>query len=229
MRSDLEYAGVNLDRRKICLGLAFAAAVGVGAARQPDTPVNYLGKKKLDDVVPKAVGPWQFVTASGLIVPPDDQLADLTYSNVLTRVYADGNNPSLMFLVAQSDGQTGVIQVHRPEACYPAMGFTLSPIIQRRVSTQNGSFVANELTATADDRQEHILYWTRVGDHMPVSWAEQRLVIARDNIAGLIPDAALVRVSMVSTNRAEAIAVMEQFIRTLLQTMQPAARRVLVA
>lgn len=218
----------NLDRRKVLLGLAFASATGLAAMRLPAEPVNYLGKRKLENIVPKRIGNWEFVTASGLVVPPEDQLSKMTYSQLLTRVYSDGVNPPIMFLVAQSAGQTGILQVHRPEACYPAGGYRLSSIEPRTVSLPSGDFVANELTATAADRTEQIIYWTRIGDHLPPSWSQQRLVVAMDNLKGLIPDAVLVRVSMVTQDKAMALELMEGFIRQLVTNLPPVSQKVFV-
>ena len=118
----------NVDRRKLLMGLGFLAAAGTAAARMPNIPVDYLGKRKLEDIVPKAFGKWRFQSASGLVVPTEDQLANAIYSQLLTRVYTAGDNGLVMLLIAQSAAQNGIVQIHRPEVCYPAGGFELSPI-----------------------------------------------------------------------------------------------------
>ena len=120
------------------------------------------------------------------------------------------------------------IQIHRPEVCYPATGFTLSPIRPYSIDLANRSIVANSLEAVNGQRDEDILYWTRIGDHLPSSWAEQRLAVARDNLNRKVPDAALVRLSTVGMERNAAEAMLGQFARTMLGSMTPSARRVLV-
>ena len=65
----------KVDRRKFVLGLLFCSAAGIAAWRQPNVHLDYLGAKKLEDLVPKTIGKWKFVAASGLVVPPDDQLS----------------------------------------------------------------------------------------------------------------------------------------------------------
>ena len=62
------------DRRKFLLGAAFVAAAGVALWRQPKIKLDYLGSRKLEGLVPKTIGPWSFVTASGLVVPPEDHV-----------------------------------------------------------------------------------------------------------------------------------------------------------
>lgn len=216
-----------VDRRKFLLGGSFAAVAAVAALRQPTTRIDYLGSRKLENIVPKKVGPWEFQGSSGLVIPPEDQLSSLLYSQMLTRVYTSDMG-NIMLLIAQSAGQTGVLQVHRPEVCYPAGGYKLSPVAPAAVPLPGGQLVTNTLTATADTRNEQILYWTRIGNHLPVSWAQQRVAVATDNLKGYIPDAVLVRVSVVEKNKEQAFKMMALFTQQLLEAMPDNARRVLV-
>ena len=218
----------TLDRRSLSLGLLFCGAAGLAAARRPNIKLDYLGKGSLDGLVPKQIGQWKFVTSSGLVVPPEDQLANMLYSQLLTRVYSNGRSAPIMLLVAQSSGQTGLLQVHRPEVCYPAGGYQLTPVTRRDLNVGAAILPANQLSATADGRTEHILYWTRIGNHLPASWAEQRLAVATDNLRRVVPDAVLVRVSTVRHDQAGAMAEMSDFIKALLASLAPSQRRVLM-
>src|SRR5438270_2885625 len=174
-----------------------ATAAAVAAARKPNIRLDYLGPHKLEDVVPKRIGQWEFVTNSGLVVPPEDQLRSVLYSDLLTRVYSDGRN-SIMLLIAYSADETGFLQVHRPEFCYTAAGYRLFDFAHHAIPLQDSrSFTANSLTAERDASTEKLVYWARIGNHIPLSWAQQKLVFAEDNLRRLIPDAALVRVSTV--------------------------------
>ena len=62
--ADADPPGFNLTRRKFALGLALAGAAGVAAARQPNVRIDYLGKNKLDKVLPEKIGRWNFVSSS---------------------------------------------------------------------------------------------------------------------------------------------------------------------
>ena len=218
----------QVDRRKVLLGLLFCSAAGLAAARQPNKHLDFLGKDKLDALVPKTIGPWKFVAASGLVVPPDDQLSRALYSNLLTRVYADGQNPPVMLLVAQSGSQTGVLQIHRPETCYTAGGYHISAVTPQPIRV--GSFIvpANSMNASADGFIEHVIYWTRVGDRMPASWRQQRLAVAEQNIRGIIPDAILIRVSTVTDDANSARATLQAFVRALVGSLPPNRRDVFI-
>jgi EpsI family protein len=226
---DDRFAAAELDRRKVLLGLVFGSAAAVAALRLPSKRLDYLGRQKLDDLVPKTIGPWKFVTASGLVVPPEDQLSRTLYSQLLTRVYADGDNPPVMLLIAQAAGQTGILQVHRPETCYPASGYQISPVTQHDVPLGASTLRTNTLRATNEGTTESMIYWTRVGDRIPTSWRQQKLDVAEDNLRGIIPDAVLVRISTVNSDEAAAQATLDAFAKSLIGSVAPARRSVLIA
>jgi EpsI family protein len=218
-----------LSRREVVLGLSMAGAAGLVAARRPDIAVNHLGSHKLDKILPNVIGRWNFVSTSGLIVPPSDQLAYAVYTQTITRVYDDGQR-QIMLLIAYSANQTGFLQVHRPEFCYTAAGFALSDFKLHDIQLDPAKSIrVNTLTAMREGSGEKLLYWTRIGDHIPTSWAGQRLSVAEDNLKRLIPDAALIRVSTPLEDEAGAVATMEEFVREMLAATAPQFRQAFVA
>lgn len=218
-----------MSRREVVTGLAMASAAALAAARKPDVRIDYLGTNNLDRVLPKQVGRWKFVSSSGLVVPPKDQLALALYAQTITRVYDDGTTP-IMLLVAYSASQNGFLQVHRPEFCYTAAGFQLSDFARHEVRLSNdNSFKVNTLSANREGGGEKLLYWTRIGNHIPLSWAEQKLVFAEDNLNKLIPDSILVRVSTPLGYEHSSIETLDQFVRQMIDATAPQFRRVLVA
>jgi len=224
-----DFAEPRLNRRKCLLGLAFAATAGIAAWRQPRTRLDYLGQLKLEDLVPKKIGAWNFVAASGLVVPPQDQLLAAIYSQLLTRVYWDGQNSPIMLLLAESGSQTGFLQIHRPEFCYTASGYQISESTSHPIRLDNKTIPASTIDATTGGPVERVVYWTRIGDRMPTSWKEQRLAVAEQNLEGIVPDAILVRVSTVSSDGPAARAAIDRFVRSMLQAISPQMRHVFVA
>ena len=219
----------QIDRRKMLVGLLFCSVAGIAAWRRPDEHLDYLGHQTLENLVPKTLGPWKFVAASGLVVPPDDQLAQATYSQMLTRVYSDGVNALIMLLIAQSGSQSGVLQIHRPETCYTASGFSISPVTPRRIPLGSTTLPANAMDATSEGYTEHIIYWTRVGNRMPATWKQQRLAVAEQNLRGIIPDAILVRVSTVRNDGDNARRSLDSFVRAMIAAIPTDRRHVFVA
>lgn len=216
------------DRRKFLLGLGFAAAAGIAYVRRPRIKRDYLGSEKLDELVPKTIGKWKFATASGLVVPTDDPFEKMIYAQVLTRVYNDGENPPIMLLLAQNGGQTGFLQIHRPETCYTAGGYTISPITPHPISLGSKIVPANRMDATTGGPTEHVVYWTRVGDRIPSSWKAQKLAVFEQNLEGVIPDAILVRVSTVNEDATAALSLIDSFVRALLDSIPPSKRSVFI-
>lgn len=218
------FAEPKINRRKFMLGALFASAAGFAAWRLPRQKVDHLGKQKLEDLVPKKIGRWEFVASSGLVVPLNDPLLNLLYSQQLTRVYSDGVNPPLMLLMAQSDSQTGFLQVHRPDFCYQAGGYAISKIRPHPIQLGNQVVPASWMDADNGKQVERVIFWTRIGDQIPRSWIEQKLVVAEQNLRGIVPDAILVRLSMVTDDAALAQAAIDGFVRSMIDQI-PADRR----
>lgn len=218
------FAGPRTDRRKFLLGLLFCSAAGTAAWRLPRINLDRLGRQKLEDLVPKKIGAWNFVANSGVVVPPNDPLANALYSQQLTRVYSDGANPPVMLLMAQSATQTGFLQVHRPDYCYRASGYQISAVSPHPIQLGSRVLPASLMDATDGGATEHVIFWTRIGDRIPTSWTQQKLVVAEQNLRGIIPDAILIRLSIVSEDGSAARDAIDSFVRELLNSI-PSDRR----
>ena len=214
-------------RREMLIGSAFAASAAIAFARKPRTNLQFLGKAKLESLVPEAFAGWQAAGSSGLVLPPEDQLRDKIYSQLLTRTYRNATGDEVMLLIAYSPDQDGVVQVHRPEICYPAGGFKLTEIDDHKSSLAMNLLVPSRfIVAESGSRREQIVYWTRFGDSFPRRWSEQRWSIFVQNLRGLIPDGILVRISSVMPNTSAP--KLDDFARDLYGSVGPAMRHVLV-
>jgi len=217
----------KLSRRQTLIGAGFLAAAATSLVLKPRRAENLLGKAKLDDLVPKRIGGWQFNTASGLVLPPADQLRDKLYSQLLTRVYIRDGLPPVMMLIAYSGSQDGTLQVHRPEVCYPASGYRLSDIEPHALSLAPGITLPTRwIVAETGVRREQLVYWTRLGSHFPTTWAEQREAVIAENFAGVIPDGVLVRLS--SAGDGVLTPMLDAFARDLYQAVGMRMRQVLL-
>lgn len=217
------------SRRDLLIGGAALAAAGTAVARMPRRLVTLIGKGQLDHIIPLQIGSWTYETTSGFVLPPPDQLARLLYDQQLTRTYVAADQLPVMLLLAYGSSQGGMLQIHRPEICYPASGFHLTETKVGSIPLDaNSAIPSRSFIASSDQRVEHVLYWTRIGSLVPTSWAGQRLAVVRSNLAGIVPDGLLVRLSTVAPDTAQAQATLRTFARTLLMTVPPATRRMLI-
>jgi len=217
------------SRRDILFGSATLAAAGIAYARMPRIADMSIGKGQLDKIVPLSIGHWRYASASGLVLPPPDQLEQLLYDQQVTREYEAADALPVMLLMAYGSSQSGMMQVHRPEVCYPSGGFKLSRTEFIQMPTGEGTSIpCRFFTATSDTRTEHVLYWTRIGPMLPTSWTQQRIAVMRSNLSGYIPDGLLVRISTVAQDRNQALAVLGKFTPQMLIASGARGRRLLI-
>ncbi len=205
------------NRRDLIFGGLAAATSGVAFARMPRKKLMLIGDDQLEGIVPHQIGNWQTDANGGVVLPPPDQLAQLTYNQQVARTYVADDKLPVMFLMAYGNSQTGMLQIHRPEICYPASGFKLSETSESRWPWLQGHEIpVRRFTAHSDTRVEHVMYWTRIGYELPVSWTEQRIAAMRNSLAGYIPDGLLVRISVVSEDAVQANQTIDLFGRMML-------------
>jgi EpsI family protein len=206
------------------------AAAGSAFALKPRHRLRLAGSAKLDTVIPRQFGGWVEQPSEALIKPEDeDDLAARLYSEVVGRVYVNKSGATVMVLIAYGDTQNDLLQLHRPEVCYPAFGFEIEG--SRKVAIPLGGDVdlpARSLVAASAQRTEQILYWTRIGEHLPTDNREQRIAKLEDQFAGIVPDGVLVRISTVGNDAEAALSVNRSFARELVHAIPAGQRAVLI-
>lgn len=206
----------SLDRRKVVLGLGMLAASGIAQARQPVPVVPRIKEERFTALIPNKIGNFTFDTESGLVLPPSDALSDRLYDNLVTRTYTNPAGEMVMLLVAYNNKQDGVLQIHRPEICYPAGGYELTSVDPIDVPITDATALPSQIfAATSESRNEVVMYWTRVGDQFPRRWIEQRWAVAEANLRGIVPDGVLVRVSTLGNDFGGTKPILTNFIRDL--------------
>ena len=217
-----------IGRRDLLLGGIYLAAAGAALARTPDRRRPRLPRGELEKWVPDDIGPWHYASAQGVVLPTADELQDRLYDNIVSRTYIAAAAPPVMLMLAYNSEQDGVLQIHRPEACYKAGGFALTPTRTAPLQIAPGrSLAANRFVASAPDRIEQVLYWTREGDRIPSSWLGQKRDLLLANLAGEVPDGMLGRVSALTDDEAGQ-AVLGRFIRALVAGAPDRLRALLI-
>lgn len=134
-----------------------------------------------------------------------------------------------MMLIAYNYKQDGILQIHRPEVCYPAGGYALTETQPLDIDIAPGRVVpAKFFTATGPQRTEQVMYWTRIGTRFPRSWMDQRLAVMESNLRGAIPDGVLMRFSVDSPDRQASIATLREFVAEFLAAAAKPLHRVLL-
>ena len=180
--------------------------------------------------MPKRFGDWETVPSAQFVLPKNPgSLSDRLYNQTLTRLYQSPTGIPVMLVMAYGQTQNDLLQLHRPEVCYAAVGFQISGSAVADVVLPGGaSLPVRELVASNDTRVEPIVYWTRIGDTLPTTGNEQRVAKLKQQLAGIIPDGILVRISTVSDAGPEVFAALRQFAATLVTAVAPADRAVLI-
>jgi len=221
---------IVIGRRHAIMGIACVAAAGSAAVLKPRRRLSLGGNTKLEAIIPRRFADWTEQPTDALVTPEDeDSLAARLYSQVVGRLYVNGAGAMVMMLIAYGDTQNDLLQLHRPEVCYPAFGFAITQSSKIPVPLTNGVDIpARALTASSAQRVEQILYWTRIGEHLPTDGREQRVAKLEDQFAGVIPDGILVRISMIGDDAAEGLALNRNFAADLIAAIPTQNRPMLV-
>ena len=114
-----------LDRRSLILGgTLIAGGLGVSALR-PGSDGGGHSRTDFARLIPQSVGPWHAIDPRGVVLPPEDLLSQKIYDGFLVRGYANGAQPPIFLVVAFGAAQSYSMQLHRPETCYPASGYSI--------------------------------------------------------------------------------------------------------
>lgn len=216
-RRDLLFAGLAVG--------AFATA----EALRPRRKLRLLKGGTIAEAIPEKFGGWD-AHADNLVSPEQaGRLAKTLYSEIVGRTYVhEESGAAVMLLAAYGDTQSDLLQLHRPESCYPAVGFALQSA--KSVALPLGGTVvlpAREVVATLQDRTENIVYWTRMGEQLPRTGGEQRDARLANSIQGVIPDGILVRCSVVGSTKP-SFAVLGSFVPEMLKAVRPSFRPALI-
>ena len=220
----------TVDRRTMLIGGAFAAAFGAATLLTPRKQMRYLEGTQLSEVIPERFGPWESQFDPNLVVPPTEgSLTDRLYDDLITRRYRNTQTgEQIMLLAAYGGNQTDDLQLHRPEACYPAVGMQITA--RQPVQLELGGRVvpAVQLTAAAPGRAEDIVYWSRMGNSFPQTSGAQRSEKLALAMQGYIPDGILVRASQIRPTNAPPATNLGPFLSQMVAAVSAKNRLALI-
>jgi EpsI family protein len=218
---------MTLPRRNLLMGAACLAGSAAAFGFTPRRRVSLMGAQRLEDIAPAAFGPWTGRDVGDLVAPKvAGSLESRLYGASVQRIYSGIDAAQeIMVLLAHGDTQSNELQLHRPEVCYPAFGFEISASAPEMLQLAPKAVLpARRLIAVAPERRENIVYWTRLGEYLPISESEQRIDRVKTALQGVVADGLLARVSLVGDDSAAAFSVLGEFARALVQAIAPANR-----
>ncbi len=223
---------MNLPLRSlILLGLMLAAS-GMAVALKPTKKIADQGPKvDLEAIIPKGFGEWrqEIASTAQVVDPQQKEMLDKIYNQTLSRTYVNAQGYRVMLSVAYGGDQSDSMQVHKPEVCYPAQGFTLHQKSVDTLSLAGGSIPIARVSTTLGSRYEPVTYWVTVGDSVvKSSGIQKKLVEMSYGLSGNIPDGMLVRISSLDKDIQSAYQAHDRFIRQILEAVPPDAKKRLV-
>jgi EpsI family protein len=229
--SNFMRTGFSIHTRRAMLASLFMTAASIAAHKLTPTTklANLNGSFHLESSIPHEFGNWKVDASNyiGVINPQTEQLIKATYSQTLSRTYIDNHNNRIMLSIAYGDDQTNSgSEVHHPEVCYPAQGFSLNSQKFDSIPSQIGDIRVKRLeTSLGSRRFEPVTYWITIGDQIALTGIEKKLAELRHGIHGEIVDGLLFRVSTIDQNSARAYSIQDEFIRELIPQITISTRQ----
>jgi len=219
---------MKLSRRDVALAGLGVAALGAAEYLRPRKRLVLLKGATIAEAVPPDFGAWSSNTADLVTPEQSGKLARTLYSETIQRAYDNVEDGStVLLLAAYGDTQSDLLQLHRPETCYPAVGYSLSLSQPTTVQIGDQQVPSRQVIAKIEDRVENIIYWTRLGERLPQGGGQQRDARLANAMEGFVADGILVRCSALGESE-EAFATLRRFIPEMLRSVKPALRPALV-
>lgn len=191
------------------------------------TPTHYLANTltavQLKTMVPSAFGDWHALTnqPNQIVDPTRQQMLEQIYTETLTRTYANSSGYRIMLSIAYGRDQRGNLQLHQPEVCYPAQGFTVLDKHKETLQLSQRSIAVTKLETQLGRRLEPVTYWTLVGESIYRGGIEKKLAEMAYGKSGLIADGMLIRVSSIDANVQNAYEQQSRFATDFIQALPP--------
>ncbi len=219
---------VNLWLRNFLLLILMLAASGLALALRPTHKIADQGSAMdLETMIPRTFGDWreEQQNAVRIVDPQQKELIDKIYTQTLSRTYVNNHGYRIMLSLAYGKDQRDTMQVHYPEVCYPAQGFSLQDKQMGTLATVRGTIPVTRILTNLGQRNEPVTYWTTVGDRVVQTGVQKKLAEMSYGLNGKIPDGMLIRISSIDAEAAHAYKMQTQFADQMLSALTPEHRQ----
>jgi EpsI family protein len=184
----------------------------------------------LEQLIPTTFGDWQQDTTQNLIIADPDQLRAMNkiYTQTLMRTYQHKNGYKIMLALAYGSDQSDFMEVHKPEICYPAQGFSLRNKQNTQLNIADRKIPITKIDTAMGARKESVTYWIVLGKNVVQGNIQKKIVQMRYGLVGQIPDGILVRASSIDDDVNRAYEQQKIFFNELVLALPPEQRSRLV-
>jgi EpsI family protein len=219
---------MNIWIRNFILLVLMLAASGLALALRPTQKVAINGPAiDLETIIPHAFGDWRAEKQNTvqMVDPQQQELIAKIYTQTLSRSYVNNLGYRIMLAIAYGDDQRDSMQIHYPEVCYPAQGFSLQGKEKGTLATANGLIPVTRILTSLGQRNEPVTYWTIVGGRVFQGGMQKKLVELGYGLNGEIPDGMLIRISSIDPEEFHAFAMQAEFAGQMLGALAPQYRQ----
>ncbi len=214
--------------RNVILLVLMLAASGLAVALCPTHKIADQGPKiELETMIPRAFGDWREEQQSSaqIVDPQTKEMIEKIYNQTLTRTYANANGYRIMLSIAYGNDQSDSMQMHKPEVCYPAQGFTLHNKQTGNLTVANGLIPVTRILTSLGQRSEPVTYWTTIGDRVVQGGVNKKIIEMSYGLTGKIPDGMLIRVSSIDAEAEKAYEIQNRFSAQMIGALAPENRQ----
>ncbi len=204
------------------------AASGFALALRPTQKIADEGLViNLETIIPRTFGDWreEQQNSAQIVDPQQQELISKIYTQTLSRTYVNTRGYRIMLSIAYGDDQRDSMQMHYPEVCYPAQGFSLQAKQRGELTTANGSIPVTRILTNLGPRDEPVTYWTTVGDKVFQGGIQKKLAEMSYGLNGQIPDGMLIRISSIDGDATTAYKIQTMFADQMLHALTPEYRQ----
>lgn len=219
---------MNIWFRNFILLALMLAASGLALALRPTYKIaEQRSPIDLELMIPRTFGEWRAEQENSvqIVDPQQQEVIDKIYTQTLSRTYVNNSGYRIMLAIAYGDDQRDTMQVHYPEVCYPAQGFSLRDKQNGMLTTANGAIPVTRIQTRLGPRNEPVTYWTTIGDKVVRSGIQKKLAEMSYGLNGKIPDGMLIRFSSIDGNANNAYEMQTQFADQMLGALTPEYRQ----
>jgi EpsI family protein len=215
---------MKLSVKSIVLLALMLLSAALGWAMRPRI---YLSDERppinLAAMVPTTFGDWheEVNLVAQVVNPQQRDLLSKIYSQTLSRTYVNTQGYRVMLSVAYGKNQSDSLELHKPETCYPAQGFTLLSKTPTVLDFSIKPISATRLATQLGQRFEPITYWTVVGDYVTNGGTGKKFAELRYSLANRIPDGMLIRLSSIDKDTANAYEIQRRFSKVMIEAIAP--------